>query len=93
MKMLIPEIEIGKHYLWIIKPIELTCEYCGYIYHSMADGEQVMVFIQGKTSPDERIYCSNCGVSTTLKYEGWYDVMDSDGILWTAPYTQLFPIG
>ena len=87
MQTLIPEIEIGKKYLWRSSPIELLCDTCG-ANRGNGRGDfaiECTVIETGNT----RSRCKSCGAIHELM-EGWHWVKAVEGEeVGYVPYTQL----
>lgn len=107
MRSLIPEIEIGKKYLWKSCPIEDCCPSCGINNglrkHGRGDLEVYVIdsvshFYQERPE-SEFPRCSHCGYIYTIEaLEGWYFFEGTSFLsrlvanYGCAPYTQLHPI-
>ncbi len=89
---LIPEIEIGKKYLWRVKPIEDVCKKCGLITGEASNGHINIVLILDP-SYSSRYQCERCGFVSEIE-QGWYccQVLSGDGnvgVVAVVPYTLL----
>ncbi len=84
---LIPEIVIGKKYLWRGAVQERVCPGCGYIPGSNSVGQQMVVTV---VSVPAYIRCFKCG-ARRYDIEGYYSCIpqNSRGQYQGIPYTQL----
>lgn len=85
---LIPEIEIGKQYLWRMRAMEFICSNCGHMAGSESEGQEHIVTIEGRVEDYGYMECAKCGYGMPINYSGWYTCW-VDGVLWGVPYTQL----
>ncbi|KKM47411.1 hypothetical protein LCGC14_1558590 [marine sediment metagenome] len=95
LQNLIPEIEIGRKYLFIPRLIESTCPHCGKNdgKAESSDGTPFEVRVID-TAKDfkETTYCDNCKKPTDSgQKEGWYAVqrLSPPFDYGSVPYTQL----
>lgn len=89
---LIPEIGVGKRYLWRSSLIECLCPQCGANQGNSKGDFTIEVIILSPTIDAELpVYCQNCGhITPSAELEGWYNVKSLDnGELGSVPYTQL----
>jgi len=86
---LIPEIVIGKKYLWKSFPIESECPSCGANLGNSTGEFEYEVFILDTAIGFARPhYCYKCGIQLP-DIEGWYAVSTLFGRIGCVPYTQL----
>jgi len=87
MQNLIPEIEIGKKYLWRGGTMELQCPYCQCWFGSDYNGHEEIVEIEGTLEDLGPGYCRKC-LRILGDYPGFYVCSTSKGYS-ALPYTQL----
>lgn len=92
---LIPEIVIGKRYLWRVGITENVCPECGHISGSKSEflGQELEVIIDRPATPTFTLLCICGSVIYKGDSSGWYRctrVDDEIGMF--VPYTQLTEI-
>ena len=91
MLNLIPEIEIGKKYLWRPQPTELVCPNCNEPFWSEIQSNSREILIMFKTNQSGlSVYCDVCSALLDMTLDGWYSGTIGGGrLLYVVPSTQL----